>query len=204
MISEEQQDKNLDLFSRLTGQIADGMPNMSVEIGSLVDMYGDEFCTAPASTRESYHNAFPGGLLDHSLRVCKNLLRLQKDLCPDRWEKEELIFVGLFHDLGKIGVDGQPRYIPNDNKFQRIEWGKIYKTNPDMPFMTIDDATLYNMQKIGITLTSEQYLALKLADGQYDRANVPYAMREPDLGVLLHFADSWATRVEKARIVENG
>jgi hypothetical protein len=196
VISEEQKLKNIELVLKLIKNFPDGRRE---RVEQMFESIGDEYFTAPASSREDFHNAFPGGLCDHSLSVVKNLWRLQKDLCPDRWEKETLTFVGLFHDLGKVGVNNVPRYITNPNAFQRREWGKIYKTNPEMPFLTIDDATCFIFQKYGINLSYEEYLAIRLADGQYEPSNKPYSMREPDLGLLLHWADLWATKEEKAR-----
>lgn len=185
---------NLDKVMKLISTFPDGRRE---KVKLMFDDIGEEFFTAPASTKESFHNAFPGGLCDHSLRVAMTLKRLQKDLCPDRWPNHQLAFVGLVHDLGKCGVDKVPRYIVNANQWQRREWGKIYLTNPDMPFMTIDDATIYTLQKYDIKLSAEEYLAIKLADGQYVAENKDYAMREPDLGLLLHWSDLWATKQEK-------
>ena len=195
MISEEQKMENVELVMKLIETIP---PARADKITEMFKEIGEEYFTAPASSREEFHNAFPGGLCAHSLNVVKYLWRLQKDLCPDKWPNHRLTFVGLFHDLGKIGVDGKPRYIPNDNAWQRTEWGKIYKTNPKMPFMTIDDATSFTLQQYGIILSHEEWLALRLADGQYEAANKPYSMREPDLSLLLHWADMWACRVEKS------
>jgi hypothetical protein len=41
-------------------------------------------------------------------------------------------------------------------------------------------------------------LAIRLNDGQYVRENEPYRNREPELALLLHWADMWASRQEKS------
>ena len=53
------------------------------------------------------------------------------------------------------------------------------------------------LQKHGIELTSDEHLAIRLNDGQYDETNKSYRMKEPELALLLHWADMWATKMEK-------
>jgi len=159
---------------------------------------GESYFTAPASSRESFHSAYPGGLCYHSLLVVANLWRLVKDLCPDRYAKDQLAFVGLFHDLGKVGDGSVERYIPNRNSFQRTEYGKLYTINPDMNYMTVTDGGLFILQKYGIEIGYDEYLALRLADGQYDPANSDYKMKEPELALLVHWADMFACKTEKS------
>ena len=56
-----------------------------------------DFFTAPASTK--YHNAFAGGLAQHSLNVYNNLVEITKD---KGFDKESLIVCALLHDICKI------------------------------------------------------------------------------------------------------
>jgi 23S rRNA maturation-related 3'-5' exoribonuclease YhaM len=69
--------------------------------------------TSPASTR--FHLAEEQGLLKHSVGVTETLLRLRKSLVPETSE-ESCVIVGLFHDVGKLGMPGKPLYLPNDNE----------------------------------------------------------------------------------------
>lgn len=58
------------------------------------------FFTAPASTK--YHGAYEGGLLDHSLQVARELVRLT-DKLNLKWQRPESPYiVGMFHDLCKV------------------------------------------------------------------------------------------------------
>jgi len=57
---------------------------------------------APASTR--FHLPHPGGLVEHSANVVRTLLRLRSLLAPDISE-ESCVIVGLYHDVGKVGID---------------------------------------------------------------------------------------------------
>lgn len=157
---------------------------------------GEIYFTAPASTREDFHNAFPGGLAAHSLNVVANLYRLSKALCPDRWPVGTLAFVGLFHDLGKVGDGTDEFYVPNENPYGRNK-GFLFEVNKKLPYMSTSERTMFIFQKLGIEVSFEEYLALKLADGQYVDENRPYAMKEPDLAILVHFADRWSCAEEK-------
>ena len=62
----------------------------------------------PASHKKEYHNAFPGGYVDHVNRVVRCALKqyeLWKEEGADisTFTIEELVFSALNHDLGKIG-----------------------------------------------------------------------------------------------------
>ena len=157
----------------------------------------DEFWTAPASSREDFHGAFPGGLCDHSLRVVRNLRKLAETLAPDRFLSERLDLLGLIHDLGKVGDGKRPLYVPNPNDWGRKR-GFIYEINRDIPHMPISDRTIWLLQRHGVKFSAEEWLAVRLSDGQYEESNRRYAMREPDLALLLHFADRWACAEEKS------
>ncbi|APX91786.1 phosphohydrolase [Halomonas sp. 1513] len=61
----------------------------------------EAFLNAPAS--RSHHHAYPGGLLDHSLDVAKNVVAMAQINEPEmpRTLKEVGFVAGLFHDIGK-------------------------------------------------------------------------------------------------------
>ena len=73
---------------------------------NLLKMYNhlkDRMMFAPASSKEHFHNAFPGGYVEHVLRVikcAKKVYELWTDMEADMsgYTKEELIFTALNHD----------------------------------------------------------------------------------------------------------
>lgn len=197
-ISDEQVVKNKEVVEKLFEAMPVGRKGLIQEM--FVGPVGDEFFTAPASPRESWHNCFPGGLCDHSLRVTQFLHRIAKDLAPGRYDVHTLNFVGLFHDLGKVGDGERPYYLPlegKDNAWRRQK-GELYEINKECVHMPTSERGLFILQKYGIALTPDEYLAIRLNDGQYDETNKRYALHEPDLALLVHFADRWATAVEKS------
>ena len=56
-----------------------------------------EYLTAPASTK--FHLCKEGGLLEHSVNVAENLLKIKNTLAPEISD-ESCVIVGLLHDLG--------------------------------------------------------------------------------------------------------
>lgn len=61
------------------------------------------------------------GLLKHSIGVTKTSLKLRGLLAPQLSE-ESCVIVGLFHDVGKIGMPWQPRY-------KKVKDGYAYNTD---------------------------------------------------------------------------
>ncbi len=181
--------------------------------GVLIAMYNDleeQVMMAPASSVEHYHNAYVGGYLDHilrvrflSLEVC-NLWR-NSGLDID-FTQEELEFVALHHDLGKVGFKGLDKYVPNKSEWHRKNQGKIYNGNPDIPFMLVPDLALFLLQKYNIPLTLNETLGIKLTDGLYDENNKPYFISyrkesslRTNLPIIVHQADLMAAKFEKER-----
>ena len=98
----------------------------------MCDVIGERLAVCPASTRDSHHSAFPGGLVDHSLRVLANALKITKAF---GWElpKDSLIIGCLFHDLGKVGDVENDYYVPQDSDWHRNKLGEFYKINEASP-----------------------------------------------------------------------
>ena len=166
-------------------------------IRGMLDHFGERACMAPASTRLEYHNAFPGGFIDHSLRVCRTTIDLAAAL-KVKVPKESLIISSLFHDWGKVGTLEEDYYV-----FQESDWhrkrGQMYLANPRIK-MPNAQLGLFTLSQFGIKLNQEEYLAILLNDGPYAEANKDYNMKEPKLALLVHMADRWATQCEKNRL----
>jgi hypothetical protein len=173
-------------------------------------MYADfnnELSTAPASSRLHFHNAFPGGYLDHCVRVVETSLQLaalyKKSGGNIDFTKQELVFAALNHDLGKLGSpDEGPYYLEQDSDWHRKR-GELYKHNDNMQYMKVVDRALFLLQKYGIETTQKEWLAIKLSDGMYNEAakayltnHVPYSMKT-SLPYIIHWADHMASQVEK-------
>jgi len=148
--------------------------------------------SAPASIK--YHLNEEKGLLKHSLGVTKTLLKLRELLAP-QISAESCVIVGLFHDVGKVGMPDAPRYLKKGDKF-------VY--NKDQVEMQIANRSLYLITKY-IPLSDEEAQAILYHDGQYIAENRFIAHKECPLTLLLTFADTWTAAVyeEGRKIKEN-
>ena len=54
------------------------------------------------------------GLLIRSVAVTKQLLRIKDTIMP-QLDEESAIIIGLFHDVGKVGIEGKPYFIVKES-----------------------------------------------------------------------------------------
>jgi len=174
---------------------------------SMIKHMEDNYVLAPASGKSWYHNAFPGGYVDHVNRVVEyavKQMRLYKEMGGEvDFTEEELVFSALFHDLGKMGDGESPNYLPQTDKWRQDKLNEIYTNNPDLDFMLIQDRSLYILQKFGIKLNQKEFLAIRCHDGVYDKANEAYffshqptSRQKSNIISVLHSADFLASKVE--------
>lgn len=167
----------------------------------------DKIVLAPASGRTWYHNAFAGGYVDHVNRVVQCAIKVKK-LWEDMgstidFTEEELVFAALFHDFGKIGDGEREGYIPEQSDWHKKNIGSMFKPNPELDFMLIQDRSLYLLQKYGISMSQKEYLGIRLHDGIYDDANKSYFISynkdskfRTNIVYILHQADFLASKIE--------
>jgi len=156
--------------------------------------------TSPASTR--FHLNKKGGFLLHSIAVAENLLKFRDFLAP-AISDESCVIVGLFHDVGKIGMPGQPSYLKNDNQWEVNKRNMAYKINPEVVCMSLAARSLYLVSKY-IPLSDAEAQAILYHDGQYIEDNKYIAHKEEPLTLLAHWADYWTAHVfEEKRIATN-
>lgn len=149
--------------------------------------------TSPASTM--YHLSEERGLLKHSIGVAETLLHFRKCLAPSITE-ESCVIVGLFHDVGKVGVPGKPLYLPNDNEWLAKNRGIRYIVNPNVVAMGLAVRSLYLVTQY-IPLSDAEAQAIAYHDGQYIDDNKIIAHKEEPLTLLLHWADYWTAHIHE-------
>lgn len=162
----------------------------------MVEALGERLALCPASGKRDYHNAFPGGLVDHSLRVLGNAMRLTGAF---GWKipRDSLIIACLFHDLGKVGDHENDYYIPQTDQWRVDKLGEEYTYNKDIRYMTVPDRGIFLCQHFGLKLSQDELLAIRLNDGQYADENAAYKLKEPMLADVVHMADLISTKQEK-------
>lgn len=150
-----------------------------------------DFFTAPASTK--YHGACQGGLLDHSLAVYDNLLKMTK-LYSLNCAADSLVICALLHDLCKANFYRQGirnRKNVNTGKWEQVE---VYEINDQMPLGHGEKSVMIAQQYI--SLTPEEMLAIRWHMGGFDVTaagvggrSLSLAMSCYPLVAALHMAD---------------
>jgi len=143
---------------------------------------------APASTK--YHLDRDGGLIDHSVGVTYTLLKLKNILDPEISD-ESCVIVGLFHDVGKVGMPGKPYYIKLKTPAKD---GRKYIINKKLPAMAVATRSLMLISKY-IRLSDDEAQAIAYHDGQYIPEGKNVAHKESKLLLLLHYADYWTSHI---------
>ena len=175
------------------------------------DKYQERIILMPAAHKKEYHNAFPGGYVEHVNRVVRCALKqyeLWKEEGADvtTFTVEELVFSAINHDLGKMGDEENESYIPQTDKWRREKLGEDYMFNSKVPFASVPDRGLFLLQSHGVQYTFNEMLAIQTHDGLYDEANKKYLFaympeQKPrtSLPFILHQADLMAARIEFER-----
>ena len=179
--------------------------------GKLLEFYKkfeDRLVMMPASHKKEYHNAFPGGYIDHVNRVVRCALKqyeLWKEEGADvsTFTVEELIFSAINHDLGKMGDDTHESYLPQTDKWRKEKLGEDYMHNKEIAFASVPDRGLFLLQQHDIKYTFNEMVAIQTHDGLYDPANdkylksyMPETKPRTSLPFILHQADMMAARIE--------
>lgn len=193
------------LMSRIDIYISE--PRRS-QLKTFYNNYQERITMMPASYKKEYHNAFPGGYVDHVIRVIDSALKLnnvwvEMGVDTSTYTIEELVFSALNHDLGKIGDEQNESYIPQTDKWRQEKLGEDYMFNDKLVFASVPDRSLFLLQSNGIMYTFNEMVAIQTHDGIYDEGNKKYLMsfspsQKPrtSLPFILHQADLMASRIE--------
>jgi hypothetical protein len=205
MLTPEQIKDNWDKFLAVIEEYIS--PDRADKLIEFYTQHEERFALMPASHKVQYHNCFPGGYIDHVLRVINAALKLDnvwREMgMVDTYTTEELVFSALNHDLGKFGTEEQASYIEQTDQWRRDKLNEVYTFNDRLEYMTVPDRGLHLLYTLGITPTKNEMLAIKLHDGLYDDSNKPYLMSfspetkpRTSLVFVLHQADLMAARIE--------
>jgi hypothetical protein len=205
-LTAEQIQENWDkLMSRIDAYITE--PRRS-DLKAFYEKYSERIMLMPAAHKKEYHNAFPGGYVDHVLRVIDCALKvnnvwIEMGVDDTTYTKEELVFSALNHDLGKMGDEENESYIPQTDQWRKDKLGEDYMFNTKVQFASVPDRGLFLLQSHGIPYTFNEMVAIQTHDGLYDEGNKKYLMGympelkpRTALPYILHQADMMAARIE--------
>ena len=200
-----------DNWLKLRGIINDTFDGERLEkLNTMYDYFEDRMVEAPASGRPNYHNCFPGGWIDHTLRVIETSLKTMElfvGLGVDvTSKKEDVILAAMFHDLGKLGDLNNPYYKIQTDDWRRKKLNEFYTHNNDMENLSVTDRALWLLQHFNIKVSTEVWKAIKMSDGMFDAGNENYYRRSSDsrniLHYIVHFGDWMATVAEKQHYIQ--
>jgi len=208
LTAEQIQDNWSELMSYIENYIS------SPRKEKLFDFYNkfqERIILMPASHKKEYHNAFPGGYVEHVNRVIKCSLK-QAELWSEMgvddstYTLEELVFSALNHDLGKMGSEEEESYIPQTDQWRKDKLGEDYTFNTKVEFASVPDRGLFLLQRHDIQYSFNEMITIQTHDGLYDEANKKYLMgymveQKPrtSLPFIVHQADLMAARIEFER-----
>jgi hypothetical protein len=177
MIGAEQIKTNFETFNNV---LEEKFKDERLEkLQTLTECLKERMMLAPASSKDWFNNAFPGGYLDHILRVNKIANQLHKlydfhNADSKAYTEEELNFVSLFCQLGKLGNWEHEYFTKNDSDWHVKNLGMVYKFNEHVPAMKVYDRTIYLLQDAGIKISHNEYLAIRNQEGLFDESNKFY------------------------------
>jgi hypothetical protein len=173
--------------------------------------YEERIMLMPAAHKKEYHNAFPGGYVEHVNRVVRCALKQyelwkEEEADMSTFTLEELVFSAINHDLGKMGDEENESYIPQTDQWRKDKLGEDYMFNKKVPFASVPDRSLFLLQSHGVSYSFNEMLAIQTHDGLYDEANKKYLFafmpeQKPRtcLPFILHQADLMSARIEFER-----
>lgn len=147
----------------------------------LLEFFGERELTlssSPYSVRDEGVGSYPGGYI-----VTINKL-IETSLVMDKvWERfgykksytiDELVFSALTCEIGKLGTNDEPFFLKNDNSWEVEKRGLLYKYNPKYTNFKYSDGSIFLLQSSGITLSENEFMAIKLYGSVCDEENSHY------------------------------
>lgn len=171
-------------------------------VNSLIEWLNtNEFFSQSASTK--YHSSYPGGLVDHSVRVFERLLKRLKNEYGDTLEKcpytrESIVIVSLLHDIGKTNLyKMEQKNVKNEaGVWEQVD---VYVSNFDAMVCTTHEEESARLASKFINLTDDEYEAIRYHAGAWASDNDGYngktmkVFERNSLAYFLHDADMSAT-----------
>lgn len=118
----------------------------------LLDFLGDSLFVAPATHSTHLYNAFPGGLVDHILKVSKYAIQINSML-PEhiRIDVFSLLKICMIHQIGKVN-----RFKITNEDYKNIK-GVMYDINEQFNKISVGERSVYYSITNGVKLNEIEY-----------------------------------------------
>ena len=183
-IDTDQVRASFELYLKLCQKCGDKSESLEI----LTETLGDRLAMCPYSNRKDAGWSYPSGLMQYSLSVLRSLRKVN-DAHELNLSAESMIFVSLFHCIGKVGDLENDLFVDEDSKWHREKLGQFYKYNEKVPKMTWEHRSLWILSQVNVSVTREEWLAIMLSPGAYaDEIKFYTGGHEPTLSVALNNA----------------
>jgi hypothetical protein len=196
-ITDEQSERINTCMEIVSNAVEEHFTNGRKEaVEKMLEAVGDRYFSMPASAREDFHSAYPGGLVYHTIHVTKAMLSIRSalGLSDEEVPIQSVYMVGLFHDLGKIGdFKGNQFYTPVTDDWKRKK-GIMYDYNDELiDGLSHSQRSVRLLAQYGVDLTDSEHLAILSHDGLYIDQNKSREMMytTDKLTRIAQFADSY-------------
>lgn len=184
-----------------------GREGMDEVIGQLEEL---GFFQAPASSK--FHLNHEGGLLEHSLNVCKVGLMLREQMLalkPDLEEslnKESVIIAALLHDICKADIYRKCIRKRKDRLGQWVDYETYELDYSDFP-LGHGEKSVIVLLRMGLDLSDDEIMAIRWHMSAWDlpfqspdlKANFDTAKRLCPLCTLIQAADGLASNLLESK-----
>ena len=154
-----------------------------------------DFYASPASTR--FHGAKPGGLLEHSLNVYDELVRILEAYPEIHADRDSVVIVSLFHDLCKVNSYATEKR-NRKNEFGQWESYDAYKTEEKVCYGGHGSKSVFILQNF-MKLTLDEAVAVNAHMGSWDgNKDVGKVYEQFPFAWALHMADEAATFIKES------
>ncbi len=134
--------------------------------------------SSPYSVKSDGIGSYPGGYIETINRLVEASLILEKvwnKFIPEKsYTTEELVFSAIMCEIGKLGTNDDPFFLPNDNDWEIKNRGILYKYNPKFTNLKYSDSALYTLQSNGIKISENEFLGIKLYNSVLEEENSHY------------------------------
>ena len=123
---------------------------------SLLSFLGEDFFTCPASSKLDMYGCYPGGLLNHLIKVAKYSVKIN-DILPDdlKLPVSSIIKVVFLSQIGKVFL-----FCPNQNEWEIKNLGKIYEFCPSDISMKVGERSIFYILQHGGQINETEYQAI--------------------------------------------
>jgi len=145
MLTITQLEKNQKIFK-------DANLKYNIFTRELAEFLGDDFYTSPASSSTNMIGSYPGGLLQHLIKVCTYAIKINETV-PDQLKQpiDSIVRVVFLSQIGKVFMftlkeGGNP--------------GRPYDFNDDIIRMHVGERSVYYALTHGVKLDEKEYQAI--------------------------------------------